>query len=115
MKFSDAPHVREECTLHRYNKRKRTDECSALKECYCKYERECTFYRTTPVDPPDPLYAGPAITKKAPTRIPNDVIARAVRMKQRGLTWTQIGKELGHEPRVLQNRVCQDRKKGKVY
>lgn len=108
--------IRHDCTLIRWNCRKGMYECYALKCLYCQEEGEkCKFFTTEQVAGPDPLYAGPSTCKKPPTRIPDATISRALRMKERGLTWAQIGKELGHDPRALQNRVCHDQRNGKTY
>jgi hypothetical protein len=110
MKKMEEP--RTDCALIRMNQRTKQWECSGLNALYCR-SGKCNFYRTEPVKPPDPLYAGPAVTKKPPKRIPDEVIRQAARMHERGFTWAMIGKELGHEPRAIQNRVCHDRRLGK--
>ena len=103
------------CSMLRWNNSIGMYECSALNALYCSVNDKCSFYTTEKVAGPDPLYAGPATCKKPPKRIPDETISRALRMKERGMTWNQIGKELGHDPRALQNRVCHDQRNGKTY
>lgn len=105
---------KDDCSMRRWNRGLGQYECAALNALYCSWEKECRFYTTEKVAGPDPLYVGPVTGSRTGKRIPDETIRKAVELKKRGLTWAQIGKELGHDPRALQNRIWHDQKKGKI-
>lgn len=113
MTKKEEPHVRTDCSLHRYNKRFQRHDCSALKACYCATE-ECSFYRTDPIEPPDPLYSGPAPMQIHSERIPDEVVAMAAKMRHMGKPWAEIERKFGHKYNrtSIQNRITKDRHRG---
>lgn len=103
------PKVRTDCSLHGYDTRGR-HFCRGLRKCYCETEGECRFYKAGPVDPPDPLYTGPATPRSRPGRIPKDVMDRALELRARGYMWSEVAKKVGYDSQALRNRAAQMRR-----